>query len=187
MSQLPVIPDSSFYLCFLDDIKKPMALVRIFRCSQFQFNTGPIIKEEIQKSNGFATVATEIDTRAKMFDFYNYGEILKPVFSQEELKEGEHEVIAIAYVLHFLQKEFMTIIEDGKVKRFLKRTFPFILSKNKGTVGFVVLCCCQYEVFSRAEGIEILVLIGKSKFRIDKKILDKAIENVRGGSNIKEH
>ena len=51
MHTYSLIPDSSFYICFLDDIKKPEFLKKIIQNSNFNIFTGKIIKDEIKKSN----------------------------------------------------------------------------------------------------------------------------------------
>lgn len=178
MNSLAIVPDSSFYICFLDDIKKPAHLIRIFKSKRLEFMIGPLIKREIKKSLNYPKIEPRIKSHVKIFTYYRYGEILRPVFSIEEMNKGEHEVVAVAYILNFLQVEFLAILDEEKMKNFIKSSFPQISAKITGTVGFIGLCCCDFKIFTKAEGISILYSIRSSKFRVDDKILDKTAAKI---------
>lgn len=178
MVDTTIVPDSSFYICFLDDINKPQYLHQLLECNAFRFITGSRIKEEVSRSSNYKMIEKTVEIHVQIFMYYNYGEILRPFFSLEEITRGEHEVIAIAYILHFLEIEFTAILDDDGPKKFLQKNFPKILTRVTGTVGFIKLCCSR-RVFSKEEAISILVLIKNSKFRVRSEIVDETIEEIR--------
>jgi len=87
MSSVNVVPDSSFYICFLDDINAPHYLLQLLNARIFKFILGKIIKTEIEKSPNYKSIEKTIDSRVEIFEYYNYGEILRPFFSLEEIKK----------------------------------------------------------------------------------------------------
>jgi predicted nucleic acid-binding protein len=179
MNNLVIIADSSFYICFLDDIKKPAFLIHLLKFERFRFTIGPIIKGEINKSPNYPAIEIEIKSHVRVFEYYSYGEILKPVFSIEEMIKGEHEVVAIAYILNFLNIDFIAILDEERTKNFVQNSFPKISTKFVGTIGFIEICCCHHKIFSKLEGIAILDSIRNSKFRVDNRLIDKIIEKIR--------
>jgi hypothetical protein len=80
----------------------PQYLVRILNHEYFDFVTGKIILEEIERSPRYMIIKKEIERKVRVFEYLNYGEILRPFFSIEEIKKGEHEVIAISCILYIL-------------------------------------------------------------------------------------
>jgi len=173
-----IVPNSSFYLCFLDDIERPRYLVRILNQEHFVFVTGKRILEEVKKSYKYQLVQEEIERRIKVFKYLNYGEILKPFFSVEEIEKGEHEVIAISCILYIFKNDFLAIIDDEQAKKFLKRNFPEVERRVRGTVGFVEECY-RCGIFSKRESIDILESIRNSKFRVKREIVDDTIKRVK--------
>lgn len=174
-----VIPDSSFYICFIDDIKEPKYLIRMLSANAMEFIIGQKIKEEIKKSQNYNAIEILIDNHTQSFEYYKYGEILKPFFSAEEIKKGEHEVIVISYVMYHLGIAFIAIIDEDESRKFVEKNFPELLEKLVGTVGFIALCCCKYKIFSKNECILLLNKIKKSKFRIKNSIIEETVERIR--------
>ncbi|MGQ9722387.1 MAG: hypothetical protein ACUVXA_13810 [Candidatus Jordarchaeum sp.] len=86
MISVTIVPDSSFYICFLDDVEQPKCLLRLLNARIFKFVTGPLIKAEVEKSNNYQVIEKDIGTCVEIFEYYNYGEILRPFFSLEEIK-----------------------------------------------------------------------------------------------------
>ena len=180
MQVIIIIPNSSFYLCFLDDIMAPQYLVRILNYEYFNFVTGKIILKEIERSPRYRIIKKEIERKVRVFEYLDYGEILRPFFSIEEIKKREHEVIAISCILYILEINFLAIIDDEQAIRFLKRNFPRIEHKITRTVGFMEECY-RRKIFSKEETINILELIKKSKFRVKKAIIEDIIKRISEG------
>lgn len=179
MVNTTILPDSSFYVCFLGDINKPQYLRQLLSWKTLKFVIGQLIKEEIKRSPNYHMIEDIVESHIQIFRYYEYGEILRPVFSLEEIKRGDHEIIVISYILCFFGIDFIAILDDKSLKKFLQRNFPKILTKVTGTVGFLKLCCCSYKIFSRKEAISILDSIKKSKFRIKGEIVDGIIEEIK--------
>jgi len=171
------IPDSSFFWCFLGDIKKPDSLLKILQSNEFRFVTAEIISTEIKKKPIEAQLLHKINKNVEIFSYHQYGEILKPLFSDKEIKKGEHEVIVISYILNFKREDFIAVLDDNAPKKFLKRLIPNPIGIITGTVGFIEICTVR-SVFRRAEAITILILIKESKFRIDDAIVDSVISRI---------
>jgi len=90
---IKVIPDSSFYICFIDDIKEPKYLIRVMRANAMEFIIGQKIKEEIKRSQNYNAIEIPIDNYTQSFEYYKYGEILKPFFSAEEIKKAKMKLL----------------------------------------------------------------------------------------------
>ncbi len=171
------IADSSFYICFLDDIKRPDFLKRMI--NSFEFLIGKIIKGEVEKSKNYFHIKQIFETKVILFQYENYGELLKPFFSLHEIKKGEHEVIAIAIIMSNF-KQIIVIIDELDVRRFIQANFPELIMDMVGTVGFIKMCCCEYKIFSKEEAKGILNLIKNSRFRIGNNIIGEIIKDING-------
>ena len=175
MQATTIVPNSSFYLWFIDDIERPHYLARILNQEHFAFVTGRKILKEVKRSSKYRLVQREIERRLKIFEYLNYGEILKPFFSVEEIEKGEHEVIAISCILYILGNNFLAIIDDEQAKKFLKRNFPEVERRARGTVGFVEECY-RATIFSKEETLKA---IRWSKFKVKREIVDDTIKRVK--------
>lgn len=178
MNDISIIPDSSFFICFLDDIGKPERLLEIINSSKFSLIIGKMISQEIRKSENFFRISEEIHQKAIVYDYYEYGEAVKVFFSESEIEKGEHEIFVISYIFSLLERPFIAIIDDMDAKKFLKNNIQhpeFIV----GTIGFLELCTCSYKVFIKEVSINILMSIKESKFFVDPMIIDATIEKIR--------
>lgn len=174
-----VIPDTSFFVCFLDDINNPGYIIRIFESNKFILVVGRIVHKEVEKSENYHQIE-HILISAESYDYTQFGEILRPFMSVEEISKGEHEVIATAYVLNFLGYDIIFILDDGDARSFVLRNLNEIADRMTGTVGFIRLCCCEYDVFNKEEAKSILMMIKNSRFRVKKEIVEKTIEDIEG-------
>ncbi len=185
MDLATIVPDSSFFICFLDDIKQPQILVEILEHRRFEFFTGSIIHSEIQKSQNFTDIEGVFDSHVGHLDYYNYGEILRPFFSVNEIRKGEHEVIVISYVLYSRGCSALAILDDESPRKYFKNRFPELSDKVTGTIGFIERCACSYGIFQANKGTTILSLIADSKFRVKRRIVDDAIKRVTRYKDVK--
>lgn len=85
-----IVPDSSFYICFLKDINEPRYLMRILDYKSFNFLTGRKILDEVKRITSNHQCVEEIEKKVRIFEYADYGEILRPFISMEEIKMGEH-------------------------------------------------------------------------------------------------
>jgi predicted nucleic acid-binding protein len=177
--KLHVVADASFYLFFLDDIKKPNYLIRIVSHFRFQFIVGKKVLDEVKTSESYSSINPTIDQWIQHFNLVYFGEILRPFFSLEEIKRGENEVIAISYILSELNYSFLIVLDDSSARKFVERMFPQIKDKMMGTLGFLKYCYCNERVLSKSEICEILTLMPNSKFRIKQETVDELRVSVR--------
>ena len=175
-----VVADSSFYICFLDDIKKPQYLIRL--TDYFEFVLGKIIDEELRRSPNYSYIKNIMRKKFFYFKYGNYEEILRPFFSMEEIQKGEHEAIAISIILVRLELlEIFLIIDENSARNFIKKNFQDIYPMVKYTVQFIVECYFNHNIFKKDEIIEILTLIKTSKFRINKNLIDSLLKKLERG------
>jgi predicted nucleic acid-binding protein len=171
-----IIADSSFYLCFLDDINEPSFLDRII--DKFDFYITPIVEHEIKFEKNEMLKRNEKIIRVG--NHINFGEILKPFLSVKSLEKGEHEVIGLGYHFFMIGMPFYLIIDDHDAKEFVRKNINDLFSFLHVTLGFIKIGCCYFKIFSKEEAITIVNKIEHSKFRISKDILKK-IKNDIGG------
>jgi len=177
-----IIADSSFYICFLDDVNDPKSLSKIINSQDFRFIGGKLVKSEVMESKNCCKIES---LGEKIVDptSYNYGEILKPFFGSSELKKGEHESISIAYIHSLNGKNFKLVLDDRQPRMIIRKHFSELETKLTGTVGFVGSCNYEYNIFSQAEALNILLSIRDSKFRIKESILLGEIKKIKLGDS----
>lgn len=180
MSVIHIVPDSSFYICFLGDIDDCDSLLKILRQDKFNFIMSIVVKGEISKSSNYLKIKDTVETKVEYFSELSYGELLRPLFSREEIEKGEHEVITLSFILSNLNYDFITILDDKGPRNFFKTLLPECHDRLRGTIGFIGDCVCTHNVFRKEKGINILIAIKNSKFRIKEIILDDVIKRVRG-------
>lgn len=169
------LADSSFYLCFLEDIEKPKVLLKIL--GSFDFIITPIVFGEVSKSNNFVHIKSS--PNLIKFPKKNLGEILRPFFSKKEIEKGETEIIELAYDFYIdgIPKPF--IIDDKGPRLFVKRNLPYLVTLMIGTVGFVGKCCYEYDILKKTEASLILMLISESKFRVSPEIISAVLSKIK--------
>ena len=174
-----IIPDSSFFICFIDDIKNLQYIIKIFEYDKFILVVGRIVHREVRKSKNYYQIE-HILISAESYDYTQFGEVLRPFMSVEEISKGEHEVIATAYVLNFLGYDVIFILDKNDARNFVLRNLNDIADKMTGTIGFIRLCCCRYDILNKEEAKSALITIKNSKFRVKREIVEKTIEDIEG-------
>lgn len=180
MSTVHIVPDTSFYLFFLDDIGRPEELRRMISHGAFRFWTGRVIKAEVGLSNLFAAVSDDFTDLVGLFDYYQYGELIRPFLSGGQINKGENEVIVISYILDATSEDYQAIIDDGDARKFVERSLPEISKHVSGTLGFIERCASHFAVMSSVEATELLRAMKSSGFRIKGEIVDEAIRRLGG-------
>lgn len=174
-NDLRVIADTSFYLCFIEDICQPATLVKIINTFDFYYSN--IIEEEVDFDN-----IEELRGHRNLIglqNFVDFGQILKPFFSQEEIKKGEHEVIGMSFLFVQLGLTFIFILDDAPARKFVTHKIPQLVGYMHGTAGFLGICCCTYLIFTKEEIYSLLHEIEHSDFFITKNVINTVIERVR--------
>jgi len=169
-----VIADSSFYLCFLDDIKDIDFLNRII--DRFDFYITPLVEREIKIEKNKSL--RENKKVIRIGTYIDFGEILKSFLSKKDIDKGEHEVIGLGFHFFRIGIPFYLIIDDDEARAFIRKNLDCLSSALHGTVGLIEICCCHFKIFSKNETIATFNKIGRSKFRISKDILYRIKSNV---------
>lgn len=170
----PILADSSFYLCFLEDIEQPEVLIRIL--DRFDFLITPIVYEEVSKSENFKCIQS--NPKIILFPKENFGEILRPFFSKRQIEKGETEVIELAYEFYADGDPKMFILDEKDPRLFVMRNLPYLVNLMIGTVGFVGKCCYEYEILEKSEATAILIVISTSTFRVEPEIISKVLAKI---------
>lgn len=183
---MDLIPDSSFFICFFEDIKdfvNPEDLINFFSIinSNFDIQVTPIVRSEITKKHQYHIY----DVFAPEFIYVNFDqstvedltllEILKPLVGK-----GEFEVIALAkYYQQEEANDFIFVLDDdearSKIKLFLNELEPHL----KGTVGLIKFGCINLGIFNCNDSINILRCIENSNFRISSMLINSITNEVR--------
>ena len=170
----PMLADSSFYLCFLEDIEQPEVLTRIL--SRFDFLITPIVYKEVSKSGNFECVRS--NPKIILFPKENLGEALRPFFSKRQMEKGETEVIELAYEFYADSAPKMFILDDKEPRLFVMQNLPYLVNLMVGTVGFVGKCCYEYEILEKSEATAILTVISTSTFRVAPEIISEVLAKI---------
>jgi predicted nucleic acid-binding protein len=169
-----MLADSSFYLCFLEDIKQPEVLKRIL--GSFKFLITPIVYDEVSKSENFKHIGS--NPRIILLPKENFGEVLRPFFSKKEIEKGETEVIEVAYQFYADGNPRMFILDDKEPRLFVMRNLPYLVELMIGTIGFIGRCSYEYEILEKNEASAILLVISTSTFRVEPEIISEVLAKI---------
>ena len=174
MTAIQFLADSSFYLCFLEDIEQPQVLIRIL--DKCDFLITPIVYKEVSKSDNFKN----IQTHPKMFLVQKQylGEALRPLFSKKQIEKGETEIIELAYHLYADNTPKKFILDDKEPRLFVQRNLPYLKKLMIGTIGFVGECYYEYHIFEKGEASTTVVVIGKSNFRVSAEVIREVLAKI---------
>jgi hypothetical protein len=169
-----LVADSSFYLCFLDDIECPLDLVEILK--KFKAHVSTRILSEISKSRR----ADKVKKHINIFEegIPNLGEALRPFLTQKQIDSGESEVLILAYICFNLGISFVLVIDDKSPRKFVKMNFSYIEDELKYTSEFITDCCLLYKIFHTEKAISLLNKVKDSKFRVPEEAVIKEIKKI---------
>jgi len=175
-----LIPDSSFFLCFFDDLEG-----FIDESERFGF-ISLVAREYYIEIPRYVHYEVGFERRNRDFSeslsVVSIDDFVKDAIPFEPLRlvvdRGEFEVILLSYVHKTTNEDDFTFILDDDNARKKVHLFLPVLSENLiGTIGF--LSHLEQNNYLSAEfTVNILRCIGESKFRVSKKILDSAIINI---------
>lgn len=176
-----VIPDSSFFICFLDDLEgilpiKDRLHILVLITGTFTVLVVPAVEQESR----FQRISSPVRNQVRMVTIPAsarsdpFIQLLQPL-----LGKGEHDVITCAHV-HFLEgnSNFLFLLDDGIARDHVRRILPALVSHMKGTVGFLGHCAVQ-KVLEKNETINLLTVISRSKFRVDRSTITTVIADIR--------
>ncbi len=165
-----LVADSTFYLCFLDDIDSPEDLVSII--NNFKIHLSPIVYFELKKSKNFEKISKHRNINLFAIADFNIGELVKPFFSRSEINRGEHELIVVAYFAYNLNQNLILIIDEISIRNFIVKNLTYLEPFMTGTVGMIGKCFYTFNIFNKEKSLELLNKIENSKFRVNKGIID---------------
>ncbi len=171
-----IIADSSFYICFLEDIQKPTHLLKML--NKFSFLIGPIVLNEVSKCTNYGYIK-EAEGITRLASF-NFGEILSPFFSKDQIKKGEAEVIALAYIQYESGMIHKFILDDGAARKIVCKNFRNLSKIMTGTIGFIADCHCDFSIFSKAVALTLLNEIKCSTFFVEYRVLSSVMGRIEG-------
>lgn len=169
-----MLADSSFYICFLEDIEQPKVLTKIL--DNFRFLITPIVYKEVSKSVNFKHI--ESNPRIVLLREENLGEALRPFFSKEEIEKGETEVIELAYQFYADDDPKVFILDEKEPRLFILRNLPYLAKLMVGTVGFVGKCYYEYAILEKSEASAIVLVISVSKFRVSTEVISEVLSKI---------
>lgn len=169
-----IVADSTFYLCFLEDIKNPEALKSII--DKFDLLITPMVYKEVDCSGNFGKIKNH--QKLILYPKESLGEALRPFFSEKQILKGETEVIELAYNLYIIGKPKILILDDKQARSFVLRQLPYLQESLVGTVGFVGDCYCEYNVFEKDAAKTLVILIGESPFRVSVDVIREVLAKI---------
>jgi predicted nucleic acid-binding protein len=170
-----MLADSSFYLCFLEDIEQPQVLNRVL--DRFDFLITPTVYREVGKSENFKSVQSH--PKLVLIPKENLGEVLRPFFSKRQIEKGETEVIELAYQFYADENPKKFIIDDKEPRLFVIRNLPDLSKLMVGTVGFVGECYYEYDVLGKSEAAAIVLVISRSNFRVSAEVIREVLSKIK--------
>ncbi len=172
-----IIADASFYICFLNDINCPDALIKIL--DNFTAHIPPRIYSEVKKAKIIEVLDSRKDKISLFSDApFELGEVTKALFAKSEIAKGEHEVVVVAYLCHNMGLKFILIIDEQGPRNFTIKNLPYLAPYLTGTVGFIGDCYITYRIFNKQESLDIIEKIKASKFRVTEQIITKTIQRI---------
>ncbi len=175
------IADSTFYIFFYDEIQDKNSLYHILK--HFNMRIGPRVKYELRKhiegdvifSSIIGEKKTDVDFGAILKNFY---EFLQNEFSDSihDIKDGEYEVMGIAYLYKENGILDYLIIDDKYAFKFVKRNLPSIKENLIRTIGFLYAGYKKDNVLDKEFVIDILnkventIYAGKKPIYITEEI-----------------
>lgn len=172
-----MLADSSFYICFLEDIEQLEVLKRLL--DNFKFLITPIVYNEVSKSRNFKHIKS--NPKIILLPKENIGEALRPFFSKREIEKGETEVIELAYQFYANGDPKIFILDEEEPRLFVLRNLPYLAKLMRGTVGFVGECYYEYAILGKNEASAIVLVISKSKFRVSAEVINKVLSKIESG------
>jgi predicted nucleic acid-binding protein len=173
-SDRQLLADSSFYLCFLEDIEQPQVLLRIL--DRFDFLITPIVYREVSKSDNFNHIQKH--PKITLVQKENLGQALKPFFSKKQIEKGETEIIELAYQYYANKDPKKFILDDKEPRLFIAQNLAYLEKFMVGTVGFVGECYYDYLVFGKNEAYILVVAIGESTFRVSAEVIREVLAKI---------
>jgi predicted nucleic acid-binding protein len=169
-----IVADSTFYLCFIEDVKKPEVLVSIL--DKFDLLMTPIVYKEVNCSSNFDIIKNH--PKLILYPKKSLGEVLRPFFSEKQILKGETEVIELAYNFYIAGTLKTLILDDKQARSFVLTHLPYLEESLIGTVGFVGDCYCKHGIFEKHAARTLVILISESPFRVSVDVIREVLAKI---------
>lgn len=182
MPNKKLIPDSSFFICFFDDLKEFLD-----KSIRYEVVNNVVKKYSVEVT---PSVCEEVNFKSRCFDFSDsinfisrdkLGSSSLPVEPLRlVLGRGEFEVISVSYGYKTTgDNAFIFILDDGTARKKVTVLLPLLLNNMMGTIGFIQALEKQHIV-STKDAIDILDCIKESNFRVKEVTLDSIRSDIAG-------
>ena len=144
----------------------------------FDFMITPMVQLEISRCEHFRDFEN-VNRLVPVPMNFSIAEILRPFFGANQVRKGESEVLALAYLLNETGEILKFILDDEQARSFVERNLGNLNELMTGTLGFLVYCC-RTRLFSKADALSVIDDIKNSSFRVSPNILSSAIKKIEG-------
>lgn len=188
---MELVPDSSFFICFLDDLEGhlPIATRQKFMTDLFksydEVIVVPAVKNEVYSLSNSGTI-TDYCHDPKCVELFENG-YSNPVVELLRGRLGKGELQVITYANHkCISKDydFRVIIDDLKARNMAMSVIPDLKNILTGTIGIIKTCAIS-NIYDARDSINLLKEIEKSPFRIKSYIIDETIKTIKLGCDLK--
>ena len=164
MEKKGIAADSSFFICYADDINQCDMLYNFVKL--YDIYIGEKILDETKKIFNKLNLLSSINVIN-----VRYYELIKPFFgrNQKHLCDGEYEAIGISLYLYDKNILKFLIIDDKTPKKFVMNHFPELTQFLVGNIGFIKTCCLIDKTISKDEALKILEAIKENIGKIKEK------------------
>lgn len=177
---MKLIPDSSFFICFLDDLEGHLTVadrMRVLMLIAGSFSV--MVVPEVERESRLHRLTPDVSGKVQRIPIAKEPadpsvELLRPL-----LGRGEHDVITFSHAC-LLKGDgtFLFILDDGVARNLVQRILPSLVSHMKGTVGFLGHCAIR-KILDKNGTIQLITVIGRSKFRVDQSTISTVITEVQ--------
>jgi predicted nucleic acid-binding protein len=180
---MKLLPDSSFFICFLGDLngllEDSIRLNYLNRfLDSFSVEIVPIVYDEINKKCSSKPIEGKI---FRLKDIPSIGkndpilDYLRPL-----LGKGEYEVITFSFAYYMNEEtKFFCVLDDDVARKIVTNYIIEIKPNLIGTVGLIGFCSSKIILFEPTEAIALLEIIKESNFRINPMIVDGFVRELR--------
>ena len=133
--------------------------------------------KEISKSVDRTKLDEDVLEVADRTDFAS--SVLRMLFGKEEVIKGEHEVIALAFVLHLAGQSFTLIMDDAYGRKIVRSRIAHLEHSMTGTAAFIARCHTWHSILEKDDALDALEAIRASKFRVTDEVIDSVVEEVQ--------
>ena len=177
-----LFPDSSFFICFLDDLNDFLSEEEryqylFFTASSFEMVVGSAVRSEVGWNRVPKYVTDECLIGDDMFDNTRVDPIIEQL--RMLLGRGEVEVIHLAKECYAKgERDFKFILDDGTARSLTSKHVPEIAEDMIGTIGLLRNCALN-KLYDGEKTISILTCIIPSNFRINKTLVESLITEIQ--------